>query len=226
RTHAASCLPMRILVVEDDDGVAGAILDALRARGHGVFRAAVAAEVPVLLPDAELVLLDLGLPDGDGFEVLRTIRRASPVPVLVITARSAERDVVRALHLGADDYLVKPVRLKELLARVDAVVRRARAQTADPVAEIGDLRVDLAARRVTVGGAELRLTGKEYDILAALARRPGVAVSRDELLLQVWGHVDKSVSRALDVHLAALRAKINRPGLLTTVRGFGFRLGD
>ena len=217
---------MRILVVEDDDGVAGAILDALRARGHGVFRAAVAAEVPVLLPDAELVLLDLGVPDGDGFEVLRTIRRASPVPVLVITARSAERDVVRALHLGADDYLVKPVRLKELLARVDAVVRRARAQTADPVAEIGDLRVDLAARRVTVGGAELRLTGKEYDILAALARRPGVAVSRDELLLQVWGHVDKSVSRALDVHLAALRAKINRPGLLTTVRGFGFRLGD
>lgn len=217
---------MRILVVEDDDGVAAAVLDALRGRGHGAFRAATAAEVPALLPDAELVLLDLGLPDGDGFEVLRTIRKASQVPVLVITARSAERDVVTALHLGADDYLVKPVRLKELMARVDAVVRRARAHSADQVAEIGDLRVDLAARRVTLGAAELQLTGKEYDILAALARRPGVAVSRQELLLQVWGRADKSVSRSLDVHLAALRAKINRPGLLATVRGFGFRLGD
>src|SRR5690606_29821687 len=217
---------MRILVVEDDDGVAAAVLDALRGRGHGAFRAATATEVPALLPDAELVLLDLGLPDGDGFEVLRTIRKASQVPVLVITARSAERDVVTALHLGADDYLVKPVRLKELMARVDAVVRRARAHSADQVAEIGDLRVDLAARRVTVGAAERQLTGKEYDILAALARRPGVAVSREELLLQVWGRADKSVSRSLDVHLAALRAKINRPGLLATVRGFGFRLGD
>ncbi|MGH3434052.1 MAG: response regulator transcription factor [Thermocrispum sp.] len=216
---------MRILVVEDDDGVAAAVLDALRVRGHGVFRAATAAEVAPLLPDAELVLLDLGLPDGDGLDVLRAVRRASAVPVLVLTARSAERAVVLGLQLGADDYLVKPVRLGELLARVDAVTRRAAAQDGERVAEIGDLRVDLAARRVAVAGDELGLTGKEYDILAVLARRPGVAVSRDELMLQVWGLADRSVSRSLDVHLAALRAKLGRPGLLATVRGFGFRLG-
>lgn len=217
---------MRILVVEDDDGVAAAVLDALRARGHGVFRAATVAEVAPLLPDADLVLLDLGLPDGDGLEVLRAARRASDVPVLVLTARSAERDVVRGLHLGADDYLVKPVRLGELLARIDAVTRRAAARDDERrETEIGDLRVDLAARRVTVAGEELALTVKEYEILAVLARRPGVAVSREQLMQEVWGLADRSVSRSLDVHLAALRAKLGRPGLLSTVRGFGFRLG-
>lgn len=218
--------PVRILVVDDDAGVAAAIVDALSACGHGVLRAGTVAEVHELRPDVDLVLLDLGLPDGDGLDVLRVLRRDSDIPVLVLTARGAERDVVRGLHLGADDYLVKPVRLRELLARIDAVARRVPGRAVErDRAEIGDLLVDLAARRVTVGGVEVALTGKEFDILAVLARRPGVAVSRQQLLDEVWGNATVAVSRSLDVHITSLRGKINRPGLLATVRGFGYRLG-
>lgn len=217
---------MRILVVEDDEGVAAAIVDALVTVGHGVVHAARAAEVAELWRDVDLVLLDLVLPDGNGFDLLRTLRRSSDVPVLVLTAQAAERDVVRGLRLGADDYLVKPVRLRELLARIDAVTRRAPGRGADPAAvEIADLRVDLGARRATVGGTELALTGKEFDILAVLARNAGVAVNRQQLLDEVWGDATLAVSRSLDVHLTALRTKLDRPGLLATVRNFGYRLG-
>jgi DNA-binding response OmpR family regulator len=219
---------VRVLVVEDDDGVAGAVVDALATHGHRVDRVERAADVWPHLRGADLVLLDLGLPDGDGMDVLRRIRRVAATPVLVLTARDAERDVVRGLRLGADDYLVKPVRLRELLARVDAVVRRTRAAEAVPsdVVEIEDLRVDLTARRATVAGTEVALTAKEFDILAALARRPGAAVSRQQLLDEVWGDAYLAVSRSLDVHLASLRAKLGRPGLLATIRGFGYRLGN
>ncbi len=218
---------MRVLVVEDDDGVAGAVVEALATHGHRVERVARAADVWPHLRDADLVLLDLGLPDGDGMDVLRRIRRLAATPVLVLTARDAERDVVRGLRLGADDYLVKPVRLRELLARVEAVARRTRAAdvAGDDVVEIDDLRVDLAARRATVAGAEIALTAKEFDILAALARRPGAAVSRQQLLDEVWGDAYLAVSRSLDVHLTSLRSKLGRPGLLATIRGFGYRLG-
>ena len=218
---------MRVLVVEDDDGVAGAVVEALATHGHRVERVARAADVWPHLRDADLVLLDLGLPDADGMDVLRRLRRIALTPVLVLTARDAERDVVRGLRLGADDYLVKPVRLRELLARVDAVVSRTRAAdvTGGDVVEIEDLWVDLAARRATVGGDEVALTAKEFDILAALARRPGAAVSRQQLLDEVWGDAYLAVSRSLDVHLASLRGKLGRPGLLATIRGFGYRLG-
>jgi DNA-binding response OmpR family regulator len=126
--------------------------------------------------------------------------------------------------------VVKPVRLRELLARMETVARRARAGHAEDgaaadVVEIEDLHIDLGARRATVGGSEINLTVKEFEILAALARRPGAAVSRQQLLDEVWGDAYLAVSRSLDVHLAALRAKLGRPGLLTTIRGFGFRLG-
>lgn len=214
-------------MVEDDDGVAGAVVEALATHGHRVERVGRAVDVWPHLRGADLVLLDLGLPDGDGMEVLRRLRRVTTTPVLVLTARDAERDVVRGLRLGADDYLVKPVRLRELLARVDAVVRRTRAAAAAPadVVEIEDLRVDLTARRATVGGSEIALTAKEFDILAALARRPGAAVSRQQLLDEVWGDAYLAVSRSLDVHLTSLRNKLGRPGLLATIRGFGYRLG-
>ncbi|MFC7614093.1 response regulator transcription factor [Actinokineospora soli] len=216
---------MRILVVEDDPGVAGAVVDALRARGHGVLHAATAAQARELRGEVDLLLLDLHLPDGDGFDVLRDLRRASAIPVLVLTARDAERDIVRGLHLGADDYLVKPVRLRELLARIDAVARRAHARDADrDVVEVGDVRVELDARRVTVAGEEVALTGKEFDILAALAKRAGVAVSREQVLDEVWGQTTQALSRSLDVHLTSLRGKLGRPGLLSTVRGYGYRL--
>lgn len=215
-------------MVEDDDGVADAVVEALGAHGHVAFRAATAAQVWGRLRDADVVLLDLGLPDGDGLDVLRRLRRIADTPVLVLTARDAERDVVRGLRLGADDYLIKPVRLRELLARVEAVARRARhaAQPDDTdVVEIGDLRVDLNARRASVADRDLTLTSTEFDILAALARRGGTALSRQQLLDEIWGDAYLAVSRSLDVHVARLRSKIDRPGLLATIRGFGFRLG-
>lgn len=217
---------MRVLVVEDDAGVAGAIVDALQSRGHGVLHASTVATAEELLADVELVLLDLGLPDGDGLSLLRRLRSDSEVPVIVLTARSAESDVVRSLHLGADDYLVKPARLRELIARIDAVARRTPAATAAAsVVEVSDVRVDLDARTVTAGGADIGLTATEYAILATLARRNGVAVSRRQVLEEVWGDATAAGSRSLDVHLAAVRAKLDRPGLVATVRGFGFRFG-
>jgi DNA-binding response OmpR family regulator len=218
---------VHVLVVEDDDGVAGAVVEALDAHGHHTKRVARGADIWALLRSTDLVLLDLGLPDGDGLDVLRKLRRISGTPVLVLTARGDERDVVRGLRLGADDYLVKPVRLRELLARMETVTRRAatRAGPAPAVVEIDGLRVDLDARLATIDGVELALTAKEFDVLAVLARRPGEAVSRQRLLDEVWGDAYLAVSRSLDVHLSTLRAKIGRPGLVRTIRGFGYRLG-
>jgi DNA-binding response OmpR family regulator len=219
---------VHVLVVEDDDGVACAVVEALDAHGHHTARVARGADVWGLLRAPDLVLLDLGLPDGDGLDVLRRLRRISSAPVLVLTARGDERDVVRGLRLGADDYLVKPVRLRELLARMETVTRRAAATSAAAprVVEVDGLRVDLDARRATVDGVERALTAKEFDVLAVLARRPGEAVSRQRLLDEVWGDAYLAVSRSLDVHLSTLRAKLGRPGLVRTIRGFGYRLGE
>jgi DNA-binding response OmpR family regulator len=219
---------VHVLVVEDDDGVADAVVEALGAHGHRTARVARGADVWSRLRGADLVLLDLGLPDGDGLELLRKLRKVSGTPVLVLTARGDERDVVRGLRLGADDYLVKPVRLGELLARMEAVRRRAApvAAAGPGVVRVGELTVDLAAHRAEVAGVELALTAKEFQILAALARLPGAAVSRQQLLDEVWGDAYLAVSRSLDVHLSSLRSKIGRPGLLRTIRGFGYRLGE
>jgi DNA-binding response OmpR family regulator len=218
-----------ILLVEDEESITAPLSEALSREGFEPVIAGTAAEALELAAarSPDLVLLDLGLPDGDGMDVLRRLRRITTTPVLVLTARDAERDVVRGLRLGADDYLVKPVRLRELLARVEAVVRRTRAAegTDATAVQIEDLRVDLAARRATVADREITLTAKEFDILAALARRPGAAVSRQQLLDEVWGDAYFAVSRSLDVHLTSLRQKLGRPGLLATIRGFGYRLG-
>ncbi|MDR6594999.1 response regulator transcription factor [Saccharothrix longispora] len=219
---------MRVLLVEDDDGVAGALVAALVDNGHRPSRVARGADALLAHRGFDLLLLDLGLPDLDGLEVLRKVRRISPVPVLVLTARGDERSIVRGLRLGADDYLVKPVRLGELLARMDAVARRSAARTGpgDRAVRVGDVEVDLEARRVVVGGVEVALTTKEFDVLAALAGRAGTAVSRQQVMDEVWGDAYLAVSRSLDVHVAGLRAKLARPGLLTTIRGFGYRLGE
>lgn len=220
---------MRVLVAEDDDGVADALTESLHAGGHLPARARRGEEVLARHRHADLLLLDLGLPDLDGLDVLRKLRAVSALPVLVLTARGDERSVVRALRLGADDYLVKPVRLAELLARIDAVARRsAAAATPAPAARTaraGDVEVDLDARRVLVAGAEVRLTAKEFAVLAALAGRPGAAVSRQQLMDEVWGDAYLAVSRSLDVHITQLRAKLGRPDALTTIRGFGYRFG-
>ncbi|MGK3201971.1 response regulator transcription factor [Amycolatopsis sp. MEPSY49] len=223
-------MTVRVLLVEDDAGVAGALAESLHARGHPVTSVGRGADALHRHRDADLVLLDLGLPDLDGLDVLRKIRAVSPVPVIVLTARGDERSVVRGLRLGADDYLTKPVRLAELLARMDAVVRRAVAReapadSAGDVVRVEDVEIDLGARRVLVAGHDVGLTTKEFEILAVLAARPGTAVSRQQLMDEVWGDAYLAVSRSLDVHLTGLRAKLDRPGLLTTIRGFGYRLG-
>ncbi|MFF7644191.1 response regulator [Streptomyces canus] len=218
---------MHVLLAEDDDGVAGALTEALYEHGHLPTRVRRGEEALARHRQADLLLLDLGLPDLDGLEVLRKLRAVSTVPVVVLTARGDERSVVRGLRLGADDYLVKPVRLAELLARIDAVTRRAAAPAtpAPHIVRADDVEVDLDARRVRVGGAEVRLTTKEFAVLAALAARAGSAVSRQQLLDEVWGDAYLAVSRSLDVHLTQVRAKLGRPEVLTTIRGFGYRFG-
>ncbi|QNP74260.1 response regulator transcription factor [Streptomyces roseirectus] len=218
---------MRVLLAEDDDGVAGALTEALYDAGHQPDRVRRGEDVLTRHRQADLLLLDLGLPDLDGLDVLRKLRAVSALPVLVLTARGDERSVVRGLRLGADDYLVKPVRLAELLARIEAVARRAAALAAPErrTVRAGDVEVDLEARRVRVGDGEVRLTTKEFEILAALASRAGAAVSRQQLLDEVWGDAYLAVSRSLDVHITQLRAKLGRPGVLTTIRGFGYRFG-
>ncbi|MBP2478269.1 DNA-binding response OmpR family regulator [Crossiella equi] len=218
---------MRVLLVEDDDGVAEALVEVLAANGHQPRRVRYGADALTGHREADLVLLDLGLPDGDGLEVLRKLRRVADLPVVVLTARGDERSVVKGLRFGADDYLVKPVRLAELLARIDVVTRRAAQRTTAPagdVVEAGDARIDLAGRRVEVAGEPVALTAKEFDLLAALARRAGAAVSRQQLMDELWGDAYVAISRSLDVHIAQLRAKLGRPNLITTIRGFGYRL--
>lgn len=220
-------MAVRVLLVEDDAGVADALAETLQSRGHTVSHAARGCDALHRHRGADVILLDLGLPDMDGLDVLRKVRQVSLVPVLVLTARGDERSVVRGLRLGADDYLTKPVRLAELLARMDAVVRRAALSAApqDDVVRVEDVEIDLGARRVLVDGNDIGLTAKEFAVLAVLAVRPGTAVSRQQLMDEVWGDAYLAVSRSLDVHLTQLRAKLDRPGLLTTIRGFGYRLG-
>ncbi|WP_414938896.1 response regulator transcription factor [Amycolatopsis sp. cmx-11-51] len=220
-------MAVRVLLVEDDAGVADALAEALQARGHTVSAVIRGSDALHRHREADVILLDLNLPDVHGLDVLRKVRQVSPVPVLVLTASGDERSVVRGLRLGADDYLTKPVRLAELLARMDAVVRRAAVSAApqDGVVRVEDVEIDLGARRVLVDGHDIGLTAKEFAVLAVLATRPGTAVSRQQLMDEVWGDAYLAVSRSLDVHLTQLRAKLDRPGLLTTIRGFGYRLG-
>jgi DNA-binding response OmpR family regulator len=218
---------VRILLVEDDEAFASALADGLTARGYGLVRVASGAAALATVqtgPPVDLVLLDLGLPDADGLVVCARIRQLSRVPVIVVTARGDLSSRVQGLRGGADDYVVKPFALAELLARVEAVMRRApAARPAAPVV-VGDLTIDLAARTVTVGGAPVSLTLKEFELLAALARAPGCAVERQRLLLDVWHSDYPALSRTLDVHVATLRAKLGRPQLVETVRGVGYRL--
>lgn len=216
---------MRIAVVEDDDGVGEALVDALAEVGHSPVRMRRGADLLLGHRDVDLVLLDLGLPDADGMTVLRQLRVVSQVPVVVLTARDDERSVVRALRGGADDYVVKPARLGELRARIEVAARRriAAADEEPDTVESGDIVVDLNARRVEVGGAEIALAPKEFEVLAYLVSRRGEAVSRQEMMDAIWGDAYVAISRSLDVHMTSLRAKLGRPEAITTIRGYGYR---
>ena len=219
---------MRVAVVEDDDGVADALVESLRSRRIECERMRCGADILTHHHGFDAVLLDLGLPDLDGLQVLRRLREVSTVPVVILTARSDERSVVRGLRGGADDYLVKPPRIAELMARIESVTRRAAPPAPDSsrVVVNGDVRVDLDARTVEVDGKPVTLTQKEFELVEALLERPGAAVSRQQLMDRIWGDAFVAVSRTLDVHMTGLRAKLNRPGLIATIRGYGYRWGS
>ena len=215
---------MHILVVEDEDAIADPLVAGLRREGYDVSRTAT-GEGALGASPADLVLLDLRLPDIDGLDVCRQLRERSRVPIIVLTARGEEADRVVGLELGADDYVVKPYGLRELIARIRAVTRRAGSfdGTVGPL-RAGELEVDERARRATLAGRELELTPKEFELLAALARDPGAAISRQRLLAEVWQTSWYGSSKTIDVHVAALRRKLGDPGWIETVRGVGFRL--
>jgi DNA-binding response OmpR family regulator len=219
---------MRVLLVEDDEGVASALAELLGQTGATVVRTGRGADALHRVKGCDLVLLDLGLPDMDGLDVLHTLRRASTVPVIIMTARDSDGAVVLGLRAGADDYLVKPVRKAVLLARIQAVMRRVHRVGGDtspppgPVAA-GPVTIDRERREVTLAGTPQALTKTEFQILATLAACQGEAVSREELMLEVWGTAVIGRSRSLDFFIGQIRAKLT--GLpLSTVRGFGFRL--
>jgi len=220
---------LRILLIEDDDAFASALGDGLEDRGYHTRRAASAAAALAELESGQppdLVLLDLGLPDSDGLTLCAQINRRFAVPVIVVTARGDLSSRVQGLRSGADDYVVKPFALVELLARVEAVMRRAPAAAPAPPVVIGELSIDFAARVVAVAGKRLTLTPKEFDLLAVLARVPGCTIDRQRLLLDVWHSDYPGLSRTLDVHMATLRGKLGAE-LIETVRGVGYRLaGD
>ena len=178
------------------------------------------------VPDpADVVLLDLGLPDVDGFELCRRLRAESDIPIIVVTARGEEVHRVVGLELGADDYIVKPFGFRELVARIRAVTRRLEHREVDaaPI-RVGDLEIDARTRRVTLGREEIPLTPKEFDLLALLADDPGAVCSRTRILEEVWDPHWYGPTKTLDVHVASLRKKLGDPGWIETVRGVGFRL--
>lgn len=217
---------MRVLVVEDDPAVSVPLLEGLHRNGFETEHVAYAAHVvPAVVSSSgiDVVLLDLGLPDGDGMDVLREVRRVSDVPVIIASARGDEADRVIGLELGADDYVVKPFSVRELAARVRAVSRRRRAE---PALGSGRVSVDRVRHEASLDGAALDLTAKEFDLLAVLAEEPGRAVPRQELFSRVWDPVWVGTGKTLDVHIASLRRKLGDPGLIETVRGVGYRLAD
>ena len=216
-----------MLVVEDEDAIAEPLVEGLEREGFEVERVA-RGEDALAAPEPDVVLLDLRLPDVDGFTVCRRLRERSQVPIIIVSARGEEVDRVAGLELGADDYVVKPFSVREVAARIRAVTRRtaAAAPAEDGTTRVGELTVDRRARRATLTGRELELTPKEFDVLAALAADPGAAVSRRRLLEDVWETAWYGSAKTIDVHVAALRRKLGDPGWIETVRGVGFRLRD
>lgn len=220
---------MKILVVEDDDRMAEALLAFLGRAGYATVRAANGAEALELLgSDTEAVLLDLGLPDMDGLDVCRRIRGISGVPVIIATARSQVEERIKGLHAGADDFVVKPYDVRELMARLEAVTRRTRSMPGEAGHEasltLDGMHLDFVNRLVLVDGAPVDLTPKEFDVLAVLARYPGVVVPRDRIIREVWGTDWTGFNRSLEVHVASIRRKMERDWLIATVRGVGYRL--
>lgn len=223
---------VRLLLVEDDNHVAAALSAVLARHGFEVVHARSGEEaLQALVPEAHgfgVVLLDLGLPDQDGYEVCGKIRKRTSTPVIMVTARSDVRSRIHGLNLGADDYVVKPYDTGELLARIHAVSRRTAHDDAqgpgDGALLLGSVRIELPTRQVSVDGSVVQLTRKEFDLLALLAQRPGVVFRREQIISEVWRTSWEGTGRTLEVHVASLRSKLRMPALIETVRGVGYRL--
>ena len=217
---------MELLIVEDDDAMASALEAAVVSAGHKATRVSRGTDALLVHRKFDVILLDLGLPDLDGLDVLRKLRQVTQCPILILTARDDERSVVLGLRLGADDYLVKPVKLVELLARIEAVTRRMAWTTGaqDRNVTVGTLTVDLDRRIASVGSRVLPLTATEFDLLALLVQHAGSVVTREQILDALWGDAFLASSRSLDVHLTGLRAKLDLPGFIINVRGVGYRI--
>ncbi|MEU2076085.1 response regulator transcription factor [Streptomyces sp. NPDC057020] len=232
---------MRLLLVEDDDHVAAALSAILAKHGFTVTHARNGEEaLQAVLPTAQgerpsygVILLDLGLPDQDGYQVCGRIRKLTTTPVIMVTARGDVRSRIHGLNLGADDYVVKPYDPGELLARIHAVSRRnagpeettgGGAAADGTQLRLGPVTIELPTRRVSVDGESVPLTRKEFDLLALLAQRPGVVFRREQIISEVWRTSWEGTGRTLEVHVASLRSKLRMPALIETVRGVGYRL--
>ena len=223
---------MRVLLVEDDQSVADGLLDGLSGGAFDTLHVSTGTAALAAVTDfsPEIVLLDLGLPDMDGTEVCRKIRTVSSVPIIVVSARDEEIDRVVALEIGADDYVVKPFGMRELIARIRAVVRRTGITEPDAsvVSErvFGELAIDLRTQRVSLAGEDIHFTAKEFELLEYLTSDPGAVFKRSDILHDVWDTNWYGTSKTLDAHIAAMRKKLVNPGWIESVRVVGFRFGQ
>jgi two-component system response regulator RegX3 len=215
---------MRVLLVEDDEPIAESLTRGLSRYGFEVQWVRTGTEALAADDDAAIVLVDLGLPDMDGLDVCRELRARGDVPIIVISARSDEVDRVVGLEIGADDYVTKPFGVREVVARMRAVLRRSQPAQKEPAQEHGRLRIDRRGRRVHLDGAEVDLTPKEFDLLAFLAEEPGAVFTREQIMEAVWDENWFGPTKTLDVHVGVLRRKLGDAASLETVRGVGFRL--
>lgn len=219
-----------VIIIEDDVRIRQTLTALLAERGHDVdsVGTGLAGLESTLSLAPDVIVLDLGLPDIDGGELLKMIRAVTSVPVIVATARDDEREIVRLLDAGADDYVVKPFSARHLDARIRAVLRRSGGTEEEGTIEVGDLVIDVTSREASLGGEALSLTKKEFDLLAYLAQRPGIVVGKRELLAEVWRQPYGGADKTVDVHLSWLRKKLGEsaaePKYLHTVRGVGVKL--
>ena len=221
---------MDILLVEDDPSVAASVIDGLSNSGLNITHVETGKDAiaHVNRANPDLILLDLGLPDMDGQDVCRTIRQDHTTPIIILSARSEEVDRVLALEFGADDYLVKPFGMRELVARIKAVARRTSGNASDTSTNqqlLGPIRIDRRSQRVFVNEVEVHLTPKEFDLLAYLAADPGAVYRRSDIMNEVWDTNWYGTTKTVDAHVAALRKKLGNQDWIEAVRGVGFRLG-
>jgi DNA-binding response OmpR family regulator len=214
-----------VLLVEDERSIGTLLRGYLERDGYRVVwvRTGEEALIELVRHPVRMVVLDIGLPGMDGFDVCRRIRTGSSVPIVMLTARDEEVDRVAGLEVGADDYVPKPFSPRELAARIKAILRRTEARSPEQTFEIGDVEIDRDAREVKVAGKPVELTAKEFDLLAWLVEHNGIVFSREQLLDRVWGMAYHGGTRTVDVHVAQLRRKLGRPDLVRTVRGAGYK---